>query len=316
MFCWTLFDAEMRKSLLAAPNNDHMTAINPVFGFVRTDSGTVVSLHSQGQLRFWDLGRSVALGDMQSDISELRCGAYSPRHHLLAVGSAMGKLEVRDLDHPEATVTSQVSDLHEVATCQFTPDGSLLVSAGEGNQISFWEPRTLKRVHIAELTGPDESVRSLHVSDDGIRFLAGTHNGQVLVWDLQARREIRKIRVTRATTRPDASVEAVALLAGNKEFVAATRRDGIAVWNVATGECIRKFDQPLVDIRSGALSEDGEHFIAGNDQGQLGVWHVPTGELVKAVQQRPTIVRAVICDDHGRKVMTGDWSGHVQWHSR
>lgn len=315
LFCWALLDSEMRKSLLAAPSSDPETAINPVFAFVKAEPETVVSVYSQGQLRFWDLTNSAALGDMQSELTELRCGAYSPKQRLLAVGSAMGKLEVRDLDHPETPVTSRVSDLQEVAACQFTPDGNLLISAGEGRLICFWEPRTLNRVHAAELGNEGDSVRSLVMSDDGQFFLAGTHNGQVQVWDVNERKMIRKFRVTQAWMRPEASVEAVALLPGDKEFVAATRKDGVAVWDAETGKCIRKFNQPLVDIRSGVLSEDGSHFIAGNDQGQMAVWNVATGQLIKLVQQRPVIVRSVACDEHGSMVMTGNWSGHIQWHS-
>lgn len=316
LFCWTLFDSEVRKSLLAAPANDQTTPINPVFGFVKTEKGTVVSLHSQGQLRFWDLTRSVALGDMQSEIAEIRCGAYSPQQRLLAVGSAMGKLEVWHLDHPETSITSQVPALREVACCQFTPDGTMLISAGEGRCISFWEPRSLKRVHVAEVADGNDSVRDLDISDDGHYFVIGTHNGEVEVWDLPERKLIRRVRVTQAKMRPEAAVDEVAWLPGNKEFIAATRTEGIGVWNVETGERIRAFDKTLPGIRSGALSDDSKYFIAGGDGGQVGIWEVKTGLRIKSVQQRPSIVRAVTTDDTGSLVLAGHWTGQIQWHPR
>lgn len=107
-FClmmWAIFDSELKKSLLAGPTKDHLLTVNPVYDAVTMENDSVLTVQGQGQLRIWDLKKSVMLGEMQSHLSEVRCADYTSEQRLLAVGSAMGKLEIWDLEHPETPLS-------------------------------------------------------------------------------------------------------------------------------------------------------------------------------------------------------------------
>ncbi len=316
-FClwgWSLFDKEFTKSLLAGPSTDTAAPANPVYAILPVGDGVFVTLHSQGQLRFWDQNRSTALGDLQSHLTEIRCGAFSASKNLLAVGSAMGSLEVWDLDQPDRPVTSRIVDKIEVSSCQFTPDGSRLVCADEAGRISVWDPRTLRRLSVTEASRNGDAIRCLNISSDGKLALAGTRSGTVQVWDLSERKLIRTIRLTRSSNSFDSCIEAVATLPGSREFVAATRTDGIIIGNYETGKVVRQFASSFMEIRSGMLSANGRFFVSGNNLGQLGVWDVATGKSLQSIKQYGSMVRAVACSSNANTILFGDWAGEVSWH--
>lgn len=316
LFVWSLFDPEIKQSLLAGADTESFGPRNPVYDMVKGDGDIVITVRSQGQLGFWDLSKSEFQGEIQSDLVEVRCGAYSTKQRLLVVGSAMGQLEMWDLDQPDQSATSTARQLNEITNCQFTPDGTLLITADAQGGLSFWEPRTLRRLQVAPGPNPGESMRSMQISGDGKCLLAGLVTGKVQVWDLESRSVTRVISVARTERRPASCVEGVAFLPDSREFVAATNSEGISVWNVETGELVRSCTEPLVGIRSGALSPDGKRFVSGADHGRLRIWDIATGLPIQSVAQTsPSIIRSVAFDNRGKMLLTGDCSGDVNLRS-
>lgn len=315
-FCllmWAVFDADFRQSLLAAPQRDAQS-FNMVYGLIPIENGTVASLHGQGQIRFWDLGTAAVLGDIQSELVEVRFGAYSKRQRLLAVGSAMGGIEVWDIDHPEQPLARIVDRKRVVMCCQFSPDGNLLICGGDRGALSVWDSRTLQQLDVIVPPGPSAATRSLAISKDGKRALTGLRNGTAQLWDLEKRVSHPSFQVTQKSSLPESTVESIEFLPGDKEFIVATRAEGVIVCNLDSGECVRRCARPLDNIRSGALSPDSSRFVAGNEQGQVAVWDVNSGRLIKEMQQRSAVVRAVICDARATCIVSGDWTGSVQVH--
>lgn len=312
---WALFDNDLKNSLLAAPHSDTALAFNPVYDIVPIEPGVFVSMHSQGQLRFWDKAQTSGMGDIQSHLPEVRCGTYSAEQRLLAVGSAMGQIEVWDLDNLDHPVQSTTHEKTEVMSCAFTPDGSLLISGDDEGRISIWEPRTLNRLHKLAAADTTDAIRVIVVSDDGRLLLAGTRVGTVHVWDLQERKLVRIVRASRTSICPDSCIEFLALLPGNREFLAATHEEGVAVWNLETGVCVRRFADPHLEVRSGAISADRSSFFAGGKRGQVHEWDIATGQHVNSIQQGDSTVRSLGCDLEGLGVACGNWDGRVHWHT-
>jgi WD40 repeat protein len=315
-FClmmWAIFDSELKKSLLAGPNKDHVLTVNPVYDAVTMDDDAALTVQGQGQLRIWDLKKSVMLGEMQSHLSEVRCADYSSDQRLLAVGSAMGKLEIWDLEHPEVPIVTDDPLLHEVSDCLFVPGGKVLLTSGEDGKIVLWNPRTLERVDTLISPETQESVRSLGISRDGKQVIAGTHSGLVQIWDLESRKMLRTHRVAAQYQRPEAAVETVAFLADGANFISATRNDGVGIWSIETGACIRHFSGSVKGLRSGVLCSDETRFVAGSECGLVVTWDVATGDRIGAPVVQGAIVRSLACSADGNTLLSGDWNGRVQF---
>jgi len=319
LVAWAMLDSEFQRGLLAGPKRDLMS-VNPVYDAVNMENNTVLTVQGQGQLRIWDLKQSVMLGEMQSQLSEVRCVDYSLQGRLVAVGSAMGEVEIWDMDHPDSPIRTDDSDLQEVSDCLFTSDGTIMLTAGEDGKIVLWNPRTLERLDTLVAPYRDEAnrieaIRSLGVSKDDKLVIAGTHSGMVQIWDLEQRKLLHSHRVGARRLRPVAAVESVNFLSDNQSFICSTRNDGVSIWSVESGACIQKLAGTLKGVRSGVLSQDEKTFVAGNETGEVVLWDLATGNRFAAAKRHATIVRSLATSPDGTVLFGGDWDGRVQFHT-
>lgn len=314
-FClgaWALCDSEIKTSLLAPLNQGNQLTWNVVYDAVKMEDETVLTVQGSGQLRYWDLKNSVNLGELQSRLSEVRCAGYSPEQRLLAVGSAMGELEVWDLEHPEMPLVTVGNLQSEVAACQFTPGGQALLTCGEG-ELGIWNPRTLERLDRLASPVSKASFRSLAISTDGKLVICGNSSGLVQVWDLEQRQLVRTHRVDTQFNHPEAAVEAVSFIGDGTNFIAATRNSGVAIWNVDTGVCVQRFIGYLPGLRSGVLSADESRFVAGHADGQIVTWEVATGSRIGPPLKSNSLVRTLECSADGQLLLSGNSGGQVQF---
>jgi WD40 repeat protein len=71
-----------------------------------------------------------------------------------------------------------------VRALAFSPDGQLLATGGEDNQVNVWDVRTRQRLH-SFTTGPATTlVQALEFSPDGRRLAAADQGPNVRLWNL------------------------------------------------------------------------------------------------------------------------------------
>lgn len=319
LLIWLHFDQDFRSSLFSGLKPESPYPSNSVYGMAELDQDSVISVQTQGQIRVWDLARGVSTGEIQSRLTELRCVACSPHQRLLAVGSAEGYLEMWDLDHPSRPLASSPHTPRGVKVCQFTPDGTLLCSAGENADISIWDSLTLRLV--GQLPGGDSPhvVRCLSFSADGRHLLAGDERGSVHVWDFATRRRVRTLQPADSAGQPSAEranhiVQAVLTLPGQGEVVVVTRARGISVWDIHSGQCLRRWDGEADGLHSATLSNNGAHIVTGSMNGKLTTWETSTGRRLRTTRPHQHIVRAVAGALAGTSVLSGDCLGGIECH--
>lgn len=308
---WALCDAELKSTLLAGAHKEQHLSCNTIYDTVAMDDNTLLTASGQGQLKLWNLTDGSLLGEMQSHLNEVRCVAYEPRQRLLAVGSAMGHLEVWDLAQPDKPVADLRQGLPGIYDCLFEPQAGRLVTSGEDGRLMVWEPRTLRQTAVLQSAGSEDPIRRLACSSDGRRILAGTQRGQVQLWDLARRELVRSMTVSPGLVRPECPVEQLAFRTGNREFVAATRNEGIGIWSTETGACIRRLAGDLPGLRSCAVSSDGGRCIAGDELGRVTTWDLPTGQQIAVTTCHHSIIRALGCSADGKTIVSGDWLGRI-----
>lgn len=310
---WGLCDPNIAKSLRpVSPANSLIT--DPLTDSVRLGDDQVLTVQLSGQMRLWSFSRATQLSELQSNFTAVSCVAYSAKQRLLAVASKTGQLEMWNIDRSDPPLVTNDPDLQHINDCEFTPDGTTLVTAGELGQLIQWDAQTLTRRRTWDSGLATEAIRGLDISADGRTMLGGTFNGVVEVWDLERGERLHRHQVSVPKEHANACIDAVAFVSGEREFVATTRQQGAGIWDVQTGALVREFEGVFRNVKKGTLSPDGRHFVVATMGGEVITWGCATGRQVGTVKQFPTTVKCVLHSADGKILLTGDWNGQVLFH--
>jgi WD40 repeat protein len=152
----------------------------------------------------------------------------------------------------------------------FSPDGRLLVSAGNDRRVRLWDPRTGEQVGPA-LGGYPERIFGVAVSPDGTTIATADRDHRVVLWDVRSRRRIDTLDghgepVRGVAFGPDGTLAS----AGNDRTV--------VLWDLGRTQRLGQMLVAGLDgVRSIAFSPDGRLLAAGGSgRPEIALWEVGT----------------------------------------
>jgi WD40 repeat protein len=194
----------------------------------------------------------------------------------------------------------------ETAAAALSPDGKVVLTAGDGGGVSLWDAGTGRLVG-QPLPHPDR-VRALAFRSDGKWCATGCNDGNARVWDVSS----HKLLLTLPHKGP------VTAVAFNPEggTVATGSEDGtVRLWKLPGGEPLRA--GPLRHggaVYAAAFSPDGKTLVTGGADGTARLWNAGTGEPVGESVRHPAAVRAVAFrPTDGREILTGCEDGKARF---
>ncbi|MCP4543670.1 MAG: hypothetical protein GY832_41685 [Chloroflexi bacterium] len=113
---------------------------------------------------------------------------------------------------------------------------------------------------------PPNAAISLAFSADGKTLAAGFQTGELRVWDVNSKQEIRTIEA-------DGHSETIALSPDGLLLASTNGRDGVRMWETSTGELKTTISVSLTT--SLAFSIDGTMLALGTEDGIVELWGVP-----------------------------------------
>jgi serine/threonine protein kinase/WD40 repeat protein len=256
------------------------------------DGAFVAAGDAVGQVVLWSMatGRAVARLDAGNRINVLSFGRsprFSPdgpgqvpslRRWQLAAGDGGGNVTVWDLGSEILRVRSVCRGSHnEVFALSFSPDGSMLASAGR-TRARLWDPAT-GTLLLSMVAGTYQY--GLAFSQDGRRLAIGSDEawgspGEVLLLELIDGRGVR-------TLRGLSGLIAATILSPDDRLVAALSHDWrVGVWERETGRLRLVLSVPpglYQDNAALALSPD-DRLLAYTSDRQAGLWEIETGRLL------------------------------------
>lgn len=137
-----------------------------------------------------------------------------------------------------------------VAAVAYSPDGEVVASAGHDGNVYLWAARD--GAHMGRLEGHEDEVYDVAFVGDSGRLVSGSYDGRVILWDVEAREQIRSWTAEPWTT--DVEVRGSELLFGT--VASRLRRGSLGDNSLSTRE------SDLYTVSAVAAGPDGEQWAA------------------------------------------------------
>ncbi|WP_433219012.1 WD40 repeat domain-containing protein [Dactylosporangium sp. CS-047395] len=203
------------------------------------------------------------------------------------------------------------SEAAAVADVAFSPDGSLLATAGADHAIRLWDGRTLEPV--VTLEGHSGGVRSVAFSADGKTLVSGSDDDTVKVWNVETRKAVGTLNHTtnafyhrsygKVALSPDGRWMAAAYSAYNET--------GMDLWDVPQQRFVAAVPQISKPVRAMAFTGDGELVVALPDDDALRLYGVPGWTRLAELPGAGNPYSAAVSRD-GRTLATGGATGEAR----
>jgi WD40 repeat protein len=254
---------------------------------------TLVSVQVDGLIRLWEIETGKMVRQIEQQGTSVLTMALSRDGKKLALVSGNG-LQLWDLQAGRRIGPPGGHD-GAVAFLTFSGKGGRVTTAGGDGMFRIWEAATGKP---GRASGPTDTTCSPTALSASGRVAAGlAPAGEVILWDVQAGKMLRKIADAKATGT-------AALSDDGRTLATASQVGEVRLWDVATGKELRKFAARQGVLLALAFSPDGEVLASSGGNGLVRLWRVKTGRELRQVNVRGVAYRLVFSSD-GRALASG-----------
>ena len=321
---WDLTGSPKRITALGQdPRTAHQHLIERV-AFDPTGKRIATSSHDK-TIKIWDaqtykLLRTISTGEVGS--LGLR---FAPGGGFVAAVLAdesrvnkPGQLVVWDVATGEKAITAgHDASVHDLA---YSPDGNRIATAGADGAVRVWDSSSGKLIHTLPLPS-GVAARSVTFAPKGSLLAAGTSRGEILLWNHETWKEVRRLHGHVNW------VHSLAFHEDGRTLASAGSDQLLKIWDASTGEERRTYrghTQALVDVAwapgtpfvysagmdqtilSWNTAEDPEHFVIQSRWGPLTNIHLLPDQWRVAVAGGPGFV-GVWDSRQGKSLATADF---------
>ena len=189
-------------------------------------------------------------------------------------------------------------------TLALSPDARTLVTGGNDKRVIRWDTET--GTEIGTPIYLKSRVHMLAFLRDGRRFVTGTRDGGLAVWEPEN---------SRMTDLPSqgTSVTGLAVSSNGKTFATATDGGVLRLWDTS---CLRQTGATcefVVAVTGLTFHPDGRTLAVGQDDGMLRLVEVPTPKAIGPALQLGGAVHEVVFSRDGNRLLTGSAAGAQWW---
>lgn len=212
-----------------------------------------------------------------------------------------GTIDLRDQTTGES-VRSWAGHDSDVNDVEFSPDGSILATAGDDGLLKMWDPDTGEEIaSVSRTTGVvgqsfdgDGTLVAAAWPDEGVVQVAEAVTGTVV-----RRFDGFDTYVVDTALSPD----------GRRLAVANADVDFVSVFDVGTGDLVFELPRHTAPADSVAWSPDGRWIATGSADTSVRVWDAATGTLEERLVGHAGVITGVDWSPDSRRIVSGGSDG-------
>jgi WD40 repeat protein len=215
-----------------------------------------------------------------------------------------GLIDIRDAA-TGASVRSWDGEHNDINDVGFSPDGSMLATAGDDGKLRIWDPANGERISLVGGAGVVAGV-SFDASGSLVSAVWADQE-KVQIADSRTGEVVRTIRVldmfaSDTALSPD----------GDRVAVSMFSRDVAQVYDVATGELLFELRQHRYSVFSVSWSPDGRWISTGSGDSAVRIWDGETGKLEARLLGHTGVVGTVDWAPDSRRLVSAGSDGSAR----
>ncbi len=316
-----------------------------------SDGHYALSGSQDGKLRLWQVATGRNLQTFDGHLSEVTSVCLSPNDNYALSGSMDGTLKLWEVATGRNLRTFDGHTSGVTSVC-LSPDGHYALSGSLDFMLKLWVVNGATKPYLAPMRLSQvlatETMLSMKLTYD--RELEKARSAQALGLYVIAADCIRKARSQPGYSQDVEAVNAWASLyisLPRKAFIGSWEgttfsfsiqryvervislcplcpspdgryalsgsHDGtLKLWDVATGECLRVFEENTSFIVLVSLSSNGRYALSGSTDGTLKFWEVATGQCLQILEGNTNEITSVCLSPDNRYALSGHQDGTLK----
>jgi WD40 repeat protein len=267
----------------------------------------LASAGKDNTISIWDFHAGQRLSSIS--VKPLDANKSSP----LFSTSIKPKTEV-SLDHldPETPADDPLRNMlgSTIRDLKFSPNGKLLVGAGDDQVVRVWDASTGKRLYA--LLGHTDIITSVAFNPSGDKIASASLDETIRLWSIANGKLVRTF-AGRQSTGP---ILAIAFSGDGKMLASGGDNKIIRIWDVETGTPVRELNGSSQDIYFVSFNSDGKQVIGASIDGTIIEWDIASGFQLRSYSGRLADGKIASLSPDGKTVATGRDDGRITLSSK